>query len=100
MAGLQGKFDADGGNGAGQISGYISDASNSKFQAIRDAAESASMDNARLRSNIQPGIPGVFNGTYTRENEPPTKFKLAITHNRDGARDLGGVATIYLPIDS
>ncbi len=97
MAGLQGKFDADGGgDGVGQISGYVSDGSNSKFQAIRDAAESTNMDRVRLSSNIRAGIEGVFNGTYTRENEPPTKMKLTITRT-DG---LGGVATIYLPSDS
>jgi len=93
VAGLNGKFDPD----AAQISGYISDPDNSKFQAIRDAAESANLDSARLRKNIKPGIPGVFNGTYTRENEPPARMKLTITRTQDG---LGGVASIYLSTDS
>jgi len=44
-----------------------------------------------------PSIEGVFNGTYTRENEPPAKFKLSITHTSDG---LAGVATIYRPTES
>ena len=98
MSGLQGKFDADGGgHGVAQISGYMSDASNSKFRAIRDAAESTNMDRVRLSRNIRAGIEGVFNGTYTRENEAPTKMKLTITRTADG---LGGVTTIYLPSDS
>src|SRR6185369_6400086 len=80
--------------------GYISDASNSKFEAARDAAESAKMDVAAFTGNVRPGVPGVFNGTYTRENEPPAKFKLTITHNGDGPRGLAGMATIYLPSGS
>ena len=46
---------------------------------------------------VVPSLQGVFNGTYTRENEPPTKFKLTVTRTGD---DLAGVATIYLPTDS
>ncbi|HSZ59321.1 MAG TPA: hypothetical protein VK797_27005, partial [Tepidisphaeraceae bacterium] len=100
MAGLQGRFDPVGGNEVRQISGYMSDATNSKFQAIRDVEESARMDPERLRNPVRPGFDGVFNGTYTRASGPPTKFKLTITHNRDGAAGLAGLATIYLPIDS
>ncbi len=103
-AGLEGVFDAHGNNGAGQYSGYMSDASNSPFQAVRDAAESASLASARLADNRQPSVAGVFNGTYTRENEPPTKFKLTMTYPTGGgtgaSADLAGVATIYLAIDS
>ncbi|HEX3355522.1 MAG TPA: hypothetical protein VHS31_00975, partial [Tepidisphaeraceae bacterium] len=99
MAGLQGKFDPDGGgHGVAQISGYMSDGTNSKFQAIRDATESANTDMARLTSDVHAGIPGVFNGTYTRENEPPVKMKLTITS--PPGNGLRGVATIYLPGDS
>jgi len=95
LAGLEGKFDpGSGGNAAPQISG------GSKFKVIRDAAESAKMDVERLRKHVHPGIVGVFNGTYTRQNEPPTKFKLSITHNGDGPQGLAGMATIYLPVDS
>ncbi len=98
IGGVSGKFDPDGGGqGVGKISGYLSDATNSKLEATRDAAESAKMDIAALTSNVRPGIPGVFNGTYTRADEPPVKMKLAITRTRDG---LSGMATIYLPSDS
>ncbi len=103
-AGMQGVFDPAGGNGAGQFSGYMSDASSSKFQSLRDAAESANVASARLPNNVRPGIEGVFNGTYTRENEPPTRFKLTMTYpsggGGGGSANLAGVATIYLPIDS
>jgi len=47
----------------------------------------------------RPSLVGVFNGTYTRANEPPTKFKLTITHPAQ-APDIEGVATIYLPVGS
>jgi hypothetical protein len=102
--GMQGVFDRDGGNGAGQFSGYMSDASSSKFQSLRDAAESAKVASARLPNKLRPSIEGVFNGTYTRENEPPTKFKLTMTYPSGdvggGSANLAGIATIYLPIDS
>jgi len=99
MSGLEGKFDPNGG-GAAQISGGMMQPSNPVFQATKDAAESASMDIERLRNHIYPGIIGVFNGTYTRQNEPPTKFKLTIKHNGDGPAGLKGMATIYLPSGS
>ncbi len=103
-AGMQGVFDPHGGNGVGQFSGYMSDASSSKFQALRDAAESAKVASARFPINIRPSIEGVFNGTYTREKEPPTKFKLTMKYpsggGGGGSANLAGVATIYLPIDS
>ena len=101
---MQGVFDPDGGNGAGQFSGFMSDPSSSKFQAIRDVAESAKVASAQLTNRRQPSIAGVFNGTYTRENEPPTKFKLTMTYpsggGTGGTANLAGVATIYLPTDS
>ena len=100
MAGLQGQFDPDGGNNATQISGFMADLSNSKFEAIRDADESAGLDIEHLRNPVRPGIEGVFNGTYTRASGPPTKFKLTITHNYDGPSGLAGMATIYLPINA
>jgi len=99
MAGLQGRFDPHSGSDAKQISGYMSDASNSKFQAIRDADESARIDPERLRNPVRPGFDGVFNGTYTRASGPPTKFKLTMTHNGNTA-GLTGLATIYLPVGS
>ena len=96
LAGLQGKFDPGaGGNAAPRISGLYSP----KFEAIRDAAESEKMNIEQLRHHVHPGIAGVFNGTYSRENGPPTKFKLTITHNGD-AQGLDGMATIYLPVGS
>jgi hypothetical protein len=98
MAGLQGRFNP-GGNDSSQISGYMSDATNSKFQAIRDVDESARMDPERLRNPIRPGFDGVFNGTYSRASGPPTKFKLTMTHNGNTA-GLAGLATIYLPVGS
>jgi hypothetical protein len=112
-SGLAFKFDPDGGgHGVGQISGRTLLDANSKFLAIRDAAESANMPNMRLANNIRPGIQGVFNGTYTREKGPPTKFKLTIFRKQEaitsisspGARPMEqiikGLATIYLPVDS
>ena len=97
-----------------------------KFEAIRDKAESAKLDSlmAAVASaagpvasstaptaavpaaqTIRPSIEGVFNGTYTRKNEPPAKFKLTMMHTRytggvTGVIGLAGVATIYLPTDS
>ena len=90
---------------------------NNNFEAVRDKVGSAELDSLMAAQAsaasavnttepaqpptvapvIRPGIQGVFNGTYTRENEPPTSFKLTITQERDG---LAGVATIYLPTDS
>ena len=99
MAGLQGRFNPAGGNDSSQISGYMSDATNSKFQAIRDVEESARMDPERMRNPVRPGFDGVFNGTYTRASGPPTKFKLTMTHNGPTA-GLTGLATIYLPVGS
>ena len=102
--GMLGVFDSAGGNGAGQFSGYMSDPSSSKFQSFRDAPESAKVASARHFNLLRPGVEGVFNGTYTRENEPPTRFKLTMTYPSGdvdgGSADLAGVATIYLPIDS
>ena len=103
-AGMLGVFDPDGGNGAGQYSGYMSDASSSKFQSLRDAVESARVAGAQLSNRRQPSVAGVFNGTYNRENEPPTKFKLTMTYpsggGTGGSANLAGVATIYLPTGS
>jgi len=103
-AGMQGVFDPHGNNGAGQFSGFMSDPSSSKFQSLRDADESAKVANALLVSKRQPSMAGVFNGTYTREKEPPTKFKLTMMYpsggGTGGTADLTGVATIYLPTDS
>jgi hypothetical protein len=99
MTGLEGKFDP-GGSGVAQISGAMTEPGNPAFQATKDAAESTSMDIERLRNHVYPCIVGVFNGTYTRENQPPSKFKLTIKHNGDGPAGLAGMATIYLPSDS
>jgi hypothetical protein len=102
--GMQGVFDPAGGNGAGQFSGYMSDTSSSKFQSLRDAAESAKVASAQISNNLRPSVAGVFNGTYTREKEPPTKFKLTMTYpsggGGGGSANLAGMATIYLPVDS
>ncbi len=43
MPGMNGVFDPDGGNGAGQISGTLRARPGPKFEAIRDADESAKM---------------------------------------------------------
>ena len=51
--------------------------------------------NAHAAPAARPSLVGVFNGTYTRANEPPTKFKLTITHTGQ-TPDIEGVATIYL----
>ena len=55
--------------------------------------------NAPAARVARPDIVGVFSGTYTRANEPPTRFKLTITHPGQAA-DIEGVATIYLPAGS
>jgi hypothetical protein len=104
---------------SGRVIGSNGLASNN-FAAVRDQAGSAELDSLMAAAAqasaagpvvstteptqpptvapvVRPGIQGVFNGTYTREKEPPTKFKLTITQERDG---LAGVATIYLPTDS
>jgi hypothetical protein len=54
---------------------------------------------------VRPSIVGVFNGTYTRADEQPTKFKLSVTQapytgGAKGIISLAGLATIYLPVDS
>jgi hypothetical protein len=107
-----------------QISGPVigsNNRPNNKFEAKRDKAESANLDSLMASQAsaagsvvstaapavapaavpaatvVRPSIEGVFNGTFTRANEPPTKFKLTITRTPDG---LAGVATIYLPTDA
>jgi hypothetical protein len=101
------------------------------FEAVRDKDESANVDSLMAAAEASaasavsttapaaaiagapapaPGAPvvrpgmlpqGVFNGTYTRENEPPTKFKLTITRSNDNLGGMAaGTATIYLPTDS
>ncbi len=112
-----------------QISGKVIDRNNraiNKFKGTRDKAESANLDSllatqtsaagpvvnttaspaAPVGRIVRPGIPGVFNGTYTRANESPTKFKLTITHptvlvngtyKLQDPNGLAGVATIYCP---
>ncbi len=115
-----------------QISGKVIDRNNraiNKFKGTRDKAESANLDSllatqtsaagpvvnttaspaAPVGRIVRPGIPGVFNGTYTRANESPIKFKLTITrptvlvngtYKLQDPNGLAGVATIYLPTDS
>ena len=61
--------------------------------AARVVAPPASHEGARLSS-----INGVYNGTYTSGQGPPTKFKLTITQTGHG--NLAGVFTVYLPTDS
>ena len=131
LRGLDGVFDPDGGNGAGQISGdMLVPSRGPKFQALRDAAESAKMagaiagkkeagpptvDVAQQATRQRAGLPaaapsspppgsgtassstvidGVYNGSWTPEQGPPTKFKLTITQP-DGR--LTGVFTVYPP---
>jgi len=115
-----------------QISGKVIDRNNraiNKFKGTRDKAESANLDSllatqtsaagpvvnttaspaAPVGRIVRPGIPGVFNGTYTRANESPIKFKLTITrptvlvngtYKLQDPNGLAGVSTIYLPTDS
>jgi hypothetical protein len=106
-----------------QISGWVLDSKGRRsntFEGIRDKAWSANVDSLMAAAQadaasaasttqapapaagpgarvVRPDIVGVFNGTYTRPNEAPTRFKLTITHTNDG---LAGMATIYLPTDS
>jgi hypothetical protein len=85
------------------------------FDARRDPTESANLDSVMAAqtsaaSSASTAAPvarvgvlpqGVFNGTYTRENEPPTRFKLTITRANDNLGGMAaGMATIYLPTDS
>jgi hypothetical protein len=85
------------------------------FDARRDPTESANLDSvmaaqtsaASIASTAAPVVrvgtlpQGVFNGTFTRENEPPTRFKLTITRTNDNLGGMAaGIATIYLPTDS
>ncbi|HEY4301084.1 MAG TPA: hypothetical protein VGM73_09440 [Candidatus Didemnitutus sp.] len=124
---LESRFDPD--QITGKVFGGNGRPTGNKIEAKRDKDESANVDRlmaaaqasaasavntaATRRSNsppvsttsIRPGIQGVFNGTYTRANEPPTKFKLTITQTRfdgnvTGVIGLAGVATIYLPTDA
>jgi hypothetical protein len=109
----------------GKVIGSNGRPGNNKIEAKRDKDESAKLDSVMAAQAsaagavvsptppaaappaapavapgarvVRPGIVGVFNGTYTRANEPPTKLKLTITQVPDG---LAGVATIYLPTDS
>jgi hypothetical protein len=115
-----------------QISGNVINTNNraiNKFKGVRDKAESANIDSllatqasaagpvvnmaapaaAPVGHIVRPGIPGVFNGTYTRANDSPIKFKLTITrptvlvngtYKLQDPNGLAGVATIYLPTDS
>jgi hypothetical protein len=110
-----------------QISGPVIGINNrpgNTFEATRDKAELANLDSlmaAQARAagavvsvtapaapavqGVRPTIEGVFNGTYTRKNEPPARFKLTMMHTRydggvSGITGLAGVATIYLPTDS
>ncbi|HEY3838423.1 MAG TPA: hypothetical protein VGL72_17710 [Bryobacteraceae bacterium] len=112
-----------------QISGTVRDRNNrltsNKFEMTRDNVESAKLDSsmATLTSaagavvstttpapapaapGVRPTIEGVYNGTYTRTNQPPAKFKLTITQasyngGATGVMGLAGMATIYLPADS
>jgi hypothetical protein len=109
---------------SGKVIGSNDLPSKNKVEAKRDKDESAKLDSLMAAAQasadgvvsttppatviiaapgapvVRPDIVGVFNGTYTRENEPPTRFKLSITHNGDGAQGLAGMATIYLPADS
>ena len=67
-----------------------------RFGETRDKADLADLDKvmaAQLHAaanpappvaTAKPGIEGVFNGTYTREKGPPTKFKLTIARNQQG----------------
>jgi hypothetical protein len=113
-------------NNPDQISGRVSGSNglpSNNFVAVRNKAESANVDSlmaaqVSAASLVSPGAPaqpptvapvirpgmlpqGVFNGAYTRENEPPTRFKLTITRTNDNLGGMAaGMATIYLPTDS
>ena len=110
-----------------QISGAVRDRNNrltgNRFKMTRDNVESAKLDSSMaaltsaagaLVSTTAPApaapavpltIEGVYNGTYTRTNQPPAKFKLTITQASyngavTGVMGLAGMATIYLPAAS
>jgi len=113
-------------NNPDQISGRVSGSNGlprNNFVAVRDQAKSANVDSLMAAQAsagsavsttepaqaptvapvVRPGtLPqGVFNGTYTRENEPPTRFKLTITRANDNLGGMAaGMATIYLPTGS
>src|ERR1017187_1642533 len=115
-AGMNGLFDPAGGNGAGQLSGKMRDDPRPKFEAIRDADESAKTASAiadkksvapsatsvappaRRPTAAQPAeltaIDGAYHGSYAGD-KGPTKLKLTLTTQQDGT--LVGVFTLYLP---
>ncbi len=111
-----------------QISGPVIGSNHrpgNSFEGTRDRAELANLDSlmaaqvsaagsavsvsapaaAPAAQTVRPTIEGVFNGTYTRTNEAPVKFKLTMMHAPydgavSGVTGLTGVATIYLPTNS
>lgn len=110
---------------SGKVIGNDVRRSFNKIEAKRDNDESANLDKAMAAqasaasaavsttapaaapaaTGVRPSILGVFNGTYTRADEPPTQFKLSVTQvpytgGASGVVSLAGLATIYLPADS
>jgi hypothetical protein len=96
-----------------RISGPVTGHTSVSFNATRDKIDSANLDSvmaaqasaASVVSTNAPAAPiarlhsidGVYNGTYTSGQGPPTKFKLTITQTGHG--NLAGVFTVYLPTD-
>ena len=118
-------YDYDPDQISGRVIGNDVRRSFNKLEAKRDKEESAQVDKAMAAQTdaagkaeasttaptaapaaaaVRPSIVGVFNGTYTRTDEQPTKFKLSVTQvpytgNARGVVSLAGLATVYLPSD-
>ena len=96
---MSGLFDPAGGNGAGQISGLMRAYPNPKFEAIRDATESAKMA-AAIAAKAPPAGPAAINGVYTGEfirSDGNVKLKLSIKSTDDGS--LTALFTFDPPAD-
>lgn len=91
---FQGKLDKD---ASAKLDTLMASAQANAASAVASTASTASP----AAHGVRPNIAGVFNGTYTRANESPTRFKLTITHANNNLSGMAaGMATIYLPSDS
>ena len=91
--GMSGLFDPAGGDGAGQISGRMRSYPSPKFEAIRDATESASL--AAAIAAKTPHGPTAINGVYTGEFKPNETRKLTAFDQGGGRRILNGSVHVW-----
>jgi hypothetical protein len=129
MAGIDAAFNSGGGNGAGRISGRIGGDPAYKFEAIRDAAESAKMAGATTkpaeppaatpvarparqstaangaapspasRAPSGPAINGVYTGTYGSNPDDNVTAKLYVKFINDGYGGGQGALTGLFTFD-